>query len=336
MTVSQIARIAIRLLCLVGVLANLAMRPATGRQESNGSQTDNDVKQREFEAFKLEYEKAAERYENVYKAVWQNFYYMAFFAGGLFAFSPDALPLALRGGIGLAPLVFWFWATFLPLDYYGRQTRFRLGIIEEVVNNRYIANALYPETDREARAHPSTKEEGPLFTRLEHYRRFANAQGDENPEPSSPEVAYPGYRVRGVVCWFGLAVTTLCATLIAWYLSWFVGWHLGTSELSNNAWLPDPEPLPRWVFVAALLAISLTVVIANYVTKVRLVGFFRMCVTIVLNVAIFVLLWVSFLTGACAEAAPSKYESACWTKEDNSSSPTPIELTTGTYDLRIK
>src|SRR4028119_2267799 len=86
-------------------------------RSSSIQQPENAGPEQEFEAFKLEYEKAAERYENVYRAVWQNFYYMAFFAGGLFAFSPDALPLALRGGIGLTPLVFWFWASFLPLDY---------------------------------------------------------------------------------------------------------------------------------------------------------------------------------------------------------------------------
>lgn len=30
-----------------------------------------------FELLKLEYEKAADRYENIYKAIWQNFSYMA-------------------------------------------------------------------------------------------------------------------------------------------------------------------------------------------------------------------------------------------------------------------
>ena len=49
---------------------------------------DNDHTDQEFEAFKLEYEKAAQRDENVYRAIWQNFHYMAFFAGGIFAFGP--------------------------------------------------------------------------------------------------------------------------------------------------------------------------------------------------------------------------------------------------------
>jgi hypothetical protein len=79
---------------------------------------ENDRLDPEFEALKLEYDKAAQRYENVYRAIWQNFYYMAFFAGGIFAFGPNVIPLSLLAAIGLTPLVFWFWASYLPMDNY--------------------------------------------------------------------------------------------------------------------------------------------------------------------------------------------------------------------------
>src|SRR5688500_11192956 len=81
-----------------------------GRETGGETETAPSVpsENREFDAFKMEYEKAAERYENVYRAVWQNFYYMAFFAGGIFAFGPARLPLPLLAAIGLVPLVFWF------------------------------------------------------------------------------------------------------------------------------------------------------------------------------------------------------------------------------------
>lgn len=39
-----------------------------------------------FGLFKLEYEQAAERYENIYKAIWQIFSYMGILAAGILTF----------------------------------------------------------------------------------------------------------------------------------------------------------------------------------------------------------------------------------------------------------
>jgi hypothetical protein len=46
-----------------------------------------------FELLKLEYEKAAERYENVYRAMWQNFSYLSLISAGTLA-QPMSEPLA--------------------------------------------------------------------------------------------------------------------------------------------------------------------------------------------------------------------------------------------------
>ena len=42
--------------------------------------------ERIFELFKLEYEQSAERYENIYKAIWQIFSYMGILAAGILTF----------------------------------------------------------------------------------------------------------------------------------------------------------------------------------------------------------------------------------------------------------
>ena len=142
---------------------------------------------RKFEIFKLEYERAAERYENIYKAVWQNFSYMSALAAGIVAFGSQALPLTLVAALALIPLVFWFYATFVPMDRYGQLTRARLGFIEAIINDEFLQNAgevVY--TDEKIGEIRAPKQMG-------HYQRFYGGRR--------------GYRVRTAVVIFGIAVT---------------------------------------------------------------------------------------------------------------------------------
>lgn len=71
------------------------------------------------EKTKLEYSRAADRYNELYKAVWQNFSYMAVLSGALLTFGKDAVGQAAL--VACVPLLVWYWATYEPLDRYGVQ-----------------------------------------------------------------------------------------------------------------------------------------------------------------------------------------------------------------------
>jgi hypothetical protein len=98
-----------------------------------------------FELKKLEYEKAAERYDNIYRAVWQNFSYLAVLAGGILAFGAKDLSWAAAYFLSLTPLAFWYIATFLPMDHYGDETRKRLLLIEDEINEIYFPKPTDPK-----------------------------------------------------------------------------------------------------------------------------------------------------------------------------------------------
>ena len=93
--------------------------------------------ERIFGLFKLEYEQAAERYENIYKAVWQIFSYMGILAAGILTVGSrnNALPIPVIVSIALTPLVFWFLAIYVPMNHYGAKTGTHLKEIEENINN---------------------------------------------------------------------------------------------------------------------------------------------------------------------------------------------------------
>jgi hypothetical protein len=97
------------------------------------------------EFLRLEYSKGAERYENIYKAVWQNFSYMAVVSAAILTFvtkQPLKWPFE---SIVLAPLVFWFWATYVPMDKYGNDTRKRLADIEHQINEVFFPSVGDPQ-----------------------------------------------------------------------------------------------------------------------------------------------------------------------------------------------
>lgn len=48
---------------------------------------------RGFELFKLEYQQAADRFENIYKAIWQIFSYMGVLAAGILTFGARNLSI---------------------------------------------------------------------------------------------------------------------------------------------------------------------------------------------------------------------------------------------------
>jgi hypothetical protein len=98
-----------------------------------------------FELKKLEYDKAADRYDNIYRAAWQNFSYLAVLSGGILAFGAKDLYWATAYCLALTPLAFWYIATFLPLDHYGDKTRNRLSLIEDEINQIYFPKPTDPK-----------------------------------------------------------------------------------------------------------------------------------------------------------------------------------------------
>jgi len=92
----------------------------------------------ELQLYSLEYQKAAERYENIYKSIWTIFSYLAAIAAGLLTFGSDRIEPHALASIAATPLLFWFWTTYLPLDRYGNDTVLRrLHDLEELLNGKF-------------------------------------------------------------------------------------------------------------------------------------------------------------------------------------------------------
>jgi hypothetical protein len=87
--------------------------------------------------YKMEYEKCADRYDNIYKAVWTNFSYMVVVAGGILTFASARFPNETIVFFAALPLIFWFWATFVPMNAYGDQVGKRLTRIETTINRQF-------------------------------------------------------------------------------------------------------------------------------------------------------------------------------------------------------
>lgn len=93
-----------------------------------------------LELYKMEYERAAIRYENIYSAMWQIFQYMAAISGALLAFGGDRIEQHWLAVLVCLPLTFWFFATYLPLDRYGNNVLDHLKTLEKSLNQDYKTN----------------------------------------------------------------------------------------------------------------------------------------------------------------------------------------------------
>ncbi len=107
----------------------------------NNNCSNKEEWERTFDLFKLEYEQAAQRYENIYRAIWQIFQYMAVLSGVILAFvsKSDIFSIKIIVSIALIPLLFWFLAIYIPMDRYGQQTRKRLQEMEEEINKKTVS-----------------------------------------------------------------------------------------------------------------------------------------------------------------------------------------------------
>lgn len=88
-----------------------------------------------LEAYKLEYQLAASRYENIYKAIWQIFSYLSAVTGAILTFGGDRFQQNLLWVLTSVPLFFWYLSAYLPLDRYGHRCLDRLAAIEKEINH---------------------------------------------------------------------------------------------------------------------------------------------------------------------------------------------------------
>jgi hypothetical protein len=114
--------------------------------------------------YKMEYEKAAQRYNDLYNAAWTNFSYMALVAGGLLTFGGARFVTPLTAFLACLPLLFWWIATFEPLNRYGDMVQTELGEIEKALNALCISQDF-----------PTEARKG-----LTHFQNFATREHDRS------------------------------------------------------------------------------------------------------------------------------------------------------------
>lgn len=85
-----------------------------------------------------EYEHCLERYENLYKALWQNLSYLSVLSAAIVTFASAKFDWHLVALVAGAPLLFWYLAQFRPLDMYGRIARARTAEIERILNSLHF------------------------------------------------------------------------------------------------------------------------------------------------------------------------------------------------------
>lgn len=87
-----------------------------------------------IDLYKMEYERAAQRYDDLYKAAWTNFSYLALVSGAILTFGSNRFMPELSVFFATLPLLFWWRASFEPLNRYGDQVIDRLKSIEEILS----------------------------------------------------------------------------------------------------------------------------------------------------------------------------------------------------------
>lgn len=117
---------------------NLASEAATNLSAGIKSQIDDKTR---LEFWKTEYQEAAERYENIYKALWQNFQYLALVSAAILTFGKDSLPAGMILLLAGLPLLFWFGAQFIPMNRYGVAARDRLAKLEKDFSEYFKENS---------------------------------------------------------------------------------------------------------------------------------------------------------------------------------------------------
>lgn len=108
-------------------------------RDGNGGTIPTSERFDPFKWLEIEYQKATERYENIYKAYWQSFAYLFAISGAILSFGGSHLNQPLTLFLACIPLLFWYYASCVPLDRYAGQVEQRLTEIEATVRNTVAA-----------------------------------------------------------------------------------------------------------------------------------------------------------------------------------------------------
>jgi hypothetical protein len=127
----------------------------------------NSVHKEAIEIYKMEYERCAQRYNDLYNAAWTNFSYMALVAGGILSFGGSRFVTPFTAFLACLPLLFWWLATFEPLNRYGDHVETQILKIEKALNALSISQL--KDVAEEARKG------------LTHFEDFAKRGGTEKP-----------------------------------------------------------------------------------------------------------------------------------------------------------
>ena len=94
----------------------------------------DDCSKEAIDIYKMEYERCAQRYNDLYNAAWTNFSYMALVAGGILSFGGSRFVTPFTAFLACLPLLFWWLATFEPLNRYGDHVEQQILKIEKALN----------------------------------------------------------------------------------------------------------------------------------------------------------------------------------------------------------
>jgi len=120
-----------------------------------------------IDIYKMEYERCAQRYNDLYNAAWTNFSYMALVAGGILSFGGVRFVTPFTAFLACLPLLFWWLATFEPLNRYGDHVETQILKIEKALNALSISRLTnVPDEARKG---------------LTHFEDFAKRGGVEKP-----------------------------------------------------------------------------------------------------------------------------------------------------------
>jgi hypothetical protein len=131
------------------------------------SDNREDCDKEAIDIYKMEYERCAQRYNDLYNAAWTNFSYMALVAGGILSFGGARFVTPFTAFLACLPLLFWWLATFEPLNRYGDHVETQILKIEKALNALSISKL--KDVADEARKG------------LTHFEDFAKRGGAEKP-----------------------------------------------------------------------------------------------------------------------------------------------------------
>lgn len=159
---------------LAGAAAGPAANPGAGPILGGGGGVDDAPSKIQRELLVKEYENCINRYENIYKALWQNLSYLSVLSAAILTFASPKFHWSLVVVIAGLPLLFWYLVQFWPLDLYGRLVRHRTAEIERTLNHLYFTPAQIFQ-----------HEGGDIRVGMEHWIDFAGP----------PSTGFVGWRV---------------------------------------------------------------------------------------------------------------------------------------------